>query len=245
MKNYVKSIQSRSKKLINFLAWEFRKRNQVIEKKYVSAYLRCNRIRKLNIGCGGKRLSGWLNSNYQSRREGVIFLDATKRFPIADGEIDYIYSEHMIEHIPHGKGIDMLKECYRVMREGGVIRISTPDLMFLIKIYGNNRTKIEQKYIEWSMAAIPCCVKSCDDTFVINNYVRDWGHQFIYDEKTLQVSLEYVGFTNVKRKEFNISKYDALSNLESEDRMPEGFLQLESLIIEGVKPRLSDSESTF
>jgi hypothetical protein len=75
-----------------------------------------------------------------------------------------------------------------------------------------------------------------EDTFVINNYVRNWGHTFIYDEKVLRYALEKVGF--VKIAKFNVceSHDKELQNLENVSRKPAGLIGLESLVIEGVKP---------
>jgi len=74
-----------------------------------------------------------------------------------------------------------------------------------------------------------------DAAFVINNFVRDWGHQFIYDENTLRSSLERAGFTKITKYELNQSDHDALRNLENEKRMPDGFLKLETLALEATK----------
>ena len=91
------------------------------------------------------------------------------------------------------------------------------------------------EYIKW---ATDSCIKSApyyDDTFAINNFVRDWGHLFIYDEKTLRSSLEKAGFTKIFRCDLNESKDETLRNLEHEERMPKGFLKLESVTLEGTK----------
>jgi hypothetical protein len=70
---------------------------------------------------------------------------------------------------------------------------------------------------------------------VINNFVRNWGHLFIYDEKTLRHSLETAGFAEVESFRLNESNDPNLRNLENEKRMPEGFLQFESFTLEAVK----------
>ena len=69
-------------------------------------------------------------------------------------------------------------------------------------------------------------------TSVINNYVRDWGHQFIYDFDTLKFLLLDVGFMDVVECKILNSDHRALKCLEHVDRHPEGFLELESLIVE-------------
>jgi len=62
-----------------------------------------------------------------------------------------------------------------------------------------------------------------------------WGHSFIYDEKILRFSLEDAGFANITRCDLSKSEHAALTDMENEQRMPDGFLRLESLILEGTK----------
>ncbi len=65
--------------------------------------------------------------------------------------------------------------------------------------------------------------------------MRDFGHLFIYDEKTLTDSMKQAGFTDITRCEINHSESEAFRDLEHETRMPDGFLQLETLTLEAVK----------
>jgi predicted SAM-dependent methyltransferase len=159
-------------------------------------------------------------------------LDATKPFRLQDSSFDFVFSEHMIEHISYFDAMSMLRECHRVLRSGGRIRISTPDLTFLVNLLADEKQK---NYIKW--AATNNRVPYAIDTFVINNFFRDWGHQFIYDEKTLRAALRDAGFTNVIECNLQSSESKDLCNLENERRMPENFLELETFTIEGMKHR--------
>lgn len=205
------------------------------DKDVIQKYLKHHNIRKLQLGCGGNILDGWLNSDYYRISRYLIHVDVTKTFPLDDNEFDYVFSEHMIEHISYEQGQHMLKECYRVLKKGGKIRISTPDLSFLINLYGNNKSELQKKYIKWAKEAYIGSAPLCDSTFVINNFVRNWGHLFIYDERILRYSLEIAGFQNITKFNLNSSEDGALRYLENEKRMPKGFLQLESLTLEGTK----------
>jgi hypothetical protein len=80
-------------------------------------------------------------------------------------------------------------------------------------------------------------VRAGEATFVINNFVRAWGHQFIYDEGTLRASLEQAGFVDVSRRALQESDEPVFRRLENEARMPPAFLQLETLTLEGKKAR--------
>lgn len=214
---------------------EIRRKLGRINKSIIERYLQQNEIRKLHIGSGGNILDGWLNADLLPRSEKILQLDATKLFPLGDEEFDYIFSEHMIEHISYPQGQQMLSECFRIMKRNARIRISTPDLAFLIDLYKPDKSDLQKEYIKWATDRFIGYAPCSDDTFVINNFVRDWGHQFIYDEKTLSASLSKAGFTNIVKCGLNQSEDGLLRNLEHEKRMPEGFLALETITLEGTK----------
>lgn len=187
-------------------------------------------MRKLNLGCGHNVLEGWVNSDANPPSTAVTLLDVENKFPFTDNEFDYIFSEHMIEHLPYEVGSRSLKECYRVLKPRGVVRVSTPDLAFLVDLYTNSEADVNKRYIQW---AAKFSNVFCSNTHVINNFVRAWGHLFIYDEKTLRSSLEAAGFRNIKRCLINESVHEDLKNLENDSRLPEGFLALETFTLEG------------
>ena len=208
-----------------------------VDRQVTRRYLESHAVRKLHLGCGRNILPGWLNSDFSPKSPEVLQLDARGRFPLADQQFDYIFSEHMIEHIAYQKGASMLRECWRVLRPGGRLRISTPDLAFLIDLRRSDRSPLQDEYIRWATQKFVKDAPYADDTFVINNFVRRWGHLFIYDEKTLRAGFAAAGFKDITRCALNESSDPALRGLENEKRMPKGFLRLETLTIEGVRHR--------
>jgi predicted SAM-dependent methyltransferase len=200
-------------------------------------YLSGDGTKKLQIGCGQNVLDGWLNSDFRPKRSHIMHLDATRAFPLPDNAFDFVFSEHMIEHVPYVGGVNMLNECFRVLKPGGTLRISTPDLLFLIDLYRPDKSPLQQSYIDCAVSLHSSYAPVATDTFVINNYVRDWGHLFIYDEKTLADAMRRAGFSEIRKFQLNESDSEALRGLENESRMPEGFLALESLTLQAVKPR--------
>jgi predicted SAM-dependent methyltransferase len=204
--------------------------------KAAAAYFLANDVRKLHIGCGAHVLHGWLNTDFVRSRE-VLFLDATRPFPFGDSEFDYVYSEHMIEHISFPAGQRFLKECSRILKPGGKIRVATPDLMFLVDLCRDGTSTVQRDYIEWSSQHFVPEAPFPSEAFVVNNFFRDWGHRFIYNDKVLRASMEAAGFVNVRRCELNASDDAQLRNLEHDSRMPRGFLELETFVLEGIKPR--------
>ena len=71
-------------------------------------YLAQSSTPKLNIGCGIHLLTGWLNTDYSPELPPVMYLDARQRFPFKEETFDYIFSEHVIEHVSYSDGMKML-----------------------------------------------------------------------------------------------------------------------------------------
>ena len=58
----------------------------------------------------------------------IVRQDLTKRLPFDDGSVDAVYSSHFFEHIYYSDAGAILKECHRVLRPGGVLRLAAlPD----------------------------------------------------------------------------------------------------------------------
>lgn len=206
------------------------------DRKIIKSYLSHNPVKKLHIGCGYNILNDWLNSDYDPKSLSILQLDVRRHFPFERNTFNYVYSEHVIEHVTFSEGLHMLKECYRILKHNGKLRISTPDLSFLIELYENEKSDLQKKYIQWATDHFIEYAPYYDATFVINNFVRNWGHKFIYDKNVLCFSMEKAGFKKVTLCDLNQSEDDQLKNLENEGRMPPDYLKLESIILEGTKP---------
>ena len=111
------------------LKWFWYRSQQI--KKYAASHT----VRKLQLGSGDNYLKDWLNTDLYPRSKDYICMDATRQFPFGDSTFDYLFSEHLIEHFTYEAGEFMLKECYRVLKSGGKIRISTPSLEQLAGLF--------------------------------------------------------------------------------------------------------------
>ncbi len=210
-----------------------RQRTTSTTEPLVAAYLSRSGPHALEIGRRALR-QGWITSDLDPEL-GVARIDAAKRFPIPDNSFDFVYSEHMIEHIPFSDGQNMLRECFRILRPGGVLRIATPSIGFLLRLLSSDRGALERAYTEWSVKNFVPHAPATTPAFVFNHFVRGWGHQFIYDRETLINALTMAGFKQIIEYEAGQSSHPMLSNLESSTRMPPGFFSLETMIFEGTK----------
>jgi predicted SAM-dependent methyltransferase len=200
----------------------------------LAKYKRENKVHKLHIGCGGNYLKGWFNTDLfpNARRTK---LDSTKTFPYPDNTFDYIFTEHMIEHVPYAAGQVMLRECYRVLKPGGILRLITPDVKFLMSLYNDREKQINKDYIKWNSELFFKDGSPHTATSVINNFYRDWGHRYIYDIPTMRDAMTKAGFSEIKEGKLNQSEHPEIAGLEHDQRMPAGFLELESMVIEAKK----------
>ena len=79
-------------------------------------------MRKIQFACGGCRIEGFENYDMD--------VDITKPLPrdrFPDGSVDLIVCEMGLEHIAPREAWSFLDECLRVLKPGGLIRITIPD----------------------------------------------------------------------------------------------------------------------
>lgn len=89
---------------------------------------------RVNLGCGRRRSPGWLNFDL-FRAPDVIYHDLRQRLPLADSTVDVVYHSHVLEHFSRREGLSFLRECYRILKKGGVIRVVVPDLEGIVRAY--------------------------------------------------------------------------------------------------------------
>ncbi|BAS59570.1 type 11 methyltransferase [Leptolyngbya boryana NIES-2135] len=89
----------------------------------------------LNLGCGYRVHSAWINVDFAATSEGVIAHNLIQGIPFPDASFDVVYHSHVLEHFSRSSAITFLQECYRVLRPQGVIRVVVPDLEQITRTY--------------------------------------------------------------------------------------------------------------
>ena len=89
----------------------------------------------LNLGCGYRYHSDWTNINFVSTAENVIAHNLKDGIPFPDNSFDVVYHSHVLEHLSKSEAEPFLKECYRVIRPQGVLRVVVPDLEDIARMY--------------------------------------------------------------------------------------------------------------
>lgn len=158
---------------------------------------------KLHLGCGSQHLTGWINVDIISSADVVH--DLTKPLPFENNSIEHIFNEHFIEHLTYDQGKKFLEECYRVLIPNGILRISTPNLDWVITCYIENRLE-EWQNVGWRPKT------KCQ---LMNEGLRLWGHQYVYNDDELKTLLKIVGFNQVISENYRQSNFDVLKNIET------------------------------
>jgi predicted SAM-dependent methyltransferase len=200
----------------------------------IDAYVASHAVRKLHLGAGRATLPDWLSTDVAPQSEAVVYLDATAPFPVEDATFDYVFSEHMIEHMSWQAGVSMLRECARVMKPGATIRVATPDLKVLLALYTTKRDALAERYVRWITDHALPGIRTYNAAFVINNAFRSWGHQFLYDGELLEAALREAGFVNVRRCAYGESPDRNLRGVECHGRNvgDEAMAAFETMVFE-------------
>lgn len=196
-------------------------------------------IDRLHVGCGLVLLDGWLNILYERRQEygriceenGKLLLNYNllKKWPVNDGAISFVAGSHFIEHLDLNHGIAFLKESFRVMKPGGVIRLSCPDL----EIYARNYIDRNMDFFQHKLVREWCTFSQAQtpgEILAAKAYDSGGSHKWFYDFDSLKHILELAGFKDVRkcqRIEGNLPDIEEIEPLGRE---------LETVYVEAIKP---------
>jgi predicted SAM-dependent methyltransferase len=160
----------------------------------------------LSLGSGGAPLPGWTNVDLAGLPD--LRLDLRGPLPWPDASVRLIHSEHFLEHVPLAAARALLRECRRVLRDDGVLRIAMPDLAALVRAYlGDWRAQPWVARPEHAFLDTPARM--------LNLAFYGWGHCHLYDEAELELRLREAGFAAVERCRLGASAHPELRGLET------------------------------
>lgn len=94
-----------------------------------------NELKYLHIGCGNVILPPPFENLDSRKIEGVDHISQADKLPFKDDCYDLVYSSHVLEHFSRNDTQRVIDEWVRVLKPGGIIRLSVPNLENLFKIY--------------------------------------------------------------------------------------------------------------
>jgi len=144
-------------------------------------------------------------------------IDIRKKLPLSDHCVDWVYAEHLIEHVKLGEAIAWLSEVRRVLSPGGLLRLTTPDIGTYAASYvhGDGFFSEHRRRMGSTMPSRPA--------FMMNQIFYLYGHQWIYDEDELRYALAEAGYAmdNVHSRKFGEGARPDIALLDREVRNDE------------------------
>jgi SAM-dependent methyltransferase len=84
-------------------------------------------MKRLNLGCGGDILSGWVNLDIAKGKGVDVVHDLAKfPYPFPDNHFDEIRAYSILEHLPIALLIPAVEELQRILKPGGKLDIIVP-----------------------------------------------------------------------------------------------------------------------
>jgi predicted SAM-dependent methyltransferase len=140
--------------------------------------------RKIHLGCGKRVIAGFIHIDVIDLPHIDYVADARNLDFIATGTIDLIYACHILEHFGRHEYPDVLKEWHRVLKPGGILRLSVPDFAACAALY------YEQGLVDGLTGLVGLVSGGQRDAF-------DY-HKMIFDRELLTKDLLAAGFTSAR-----------------------------------------------
>ena len=159
----------------------------------------------------------------------VVRSDVRKGLPYPDASAAYVYSSHMIEHLARWQALELLRECRRVLRPGGVLRLATPDLAAWVREYLDGDTTSGPTAADSFMEKL-ATFRDTPGTRAQRFVRRAFGssqHQWLYDEDSLAYLLREAGFPDPVVRGYRDGDVPDLAQLENHE---------DSLFVEARRP---------
>lgn len=158
---------------------------------------------KLHIGCGENVYRDWVNIDLEALRGVDYVLDVRRGLPFEN--VAAIYAEHFLEHLSLDHGLLFLRECRRVLSPEGVLRVSTPNLDWVLLTHYHSGQWASDSDAELE------CVR-------INRAFHGWGHQFLYNRQMLASALKAAGFPRTSFQRYGESDVPEMRGLERHEK---------------------------
>ncbi len=169
-------------------------------------------IRRLHWGCGDLRPADWSNSDLAEGPGIDISCDIFKGLPLDDASIDYISSQHSLPELKIYDQVTALTELRRVLKPGGVLRMSLPDLDLFIAAY---QSRSQGPFLVWDW-------DTPSGNFITHMLWYNTIHTPFTGEFAEELMLK-AGFAEVRHVAYRVTASEYAEIVELDNRPDESF----------------------
>jgi predicted SAM-dependent methyltransferase len=174
---------------------------------------------KINLGSGHWKFEDWVNVDLDMDSLPQVCANLAKTLPFSSGTVDLMHTEDFIDQLDLDNARLFLTECHRILKKEGVLRILTPDLEELARLYLHDQERLKHLWTEH--VRVPLQTGTAGEIFNIG--MRFAGHTFLYDAETFTRLATECGF-EAKRVEYQQSEVPQLRGLDL--RSPENAVSM-------------------
>lgn len=84
---------------------------------------------RLNIGCGGRKLSGYIGIDAVAERAAADIVATADKIPLPDGCAEEIIAIHLWEHFYRFQCEEIIAEWSRLLKSGGTLILELPNII--------------------------------------------------------------------------------------------------------------------
>jgi predicted SAM-dependent methyltransferase len=140
-------------------------------------------MKKLNLGCGYDYKKGWINLDFDKSVNSDVTADLTKKLSFKNNDIDFILLQDVLEHLTKEDAKNLLKECFRILKANGKIKIRIPDIYQIFNCFKDD-PEVLFRFIYGDTS--------------INDKLGT--HKFGYSKKSLEKLLKSIGYVTLDFK---------------------------------------------
>jgi predicted SAM-dependent methyltransferase len=168
----------------------------------------------INLGAGTILPPEFINVDFFFERKIDFTCDLRYPLRIQNESVNGIFCEHTMEHVNYSDNVQLFKECYRILKPGGAIRIVLPDVQIFTKKYLENDQEWFSTYEDLNLISSGD-PKRINRRFAtpmqaISFITQEYFHVSCWDEQTLTHFLKEAGFTNINRCDWRSGKHKNL-----------------------------------
>ena len=170
MKNLIKKLVKNSLMKLNYKLVPYNRFNNFSEECFFNELYAEDKSIYLNVGAGRFRHSHWTNLDLKESDLSINWIGddinhnllSNTKIPLEDNSLDAIYASHIIEHLPQNSVEYFFKDAKRLLKSGGIMRISVPNTDLAISAFQRDDKRFFEEFYS----------ERCNDISMSNLLVR-------------------------------------------------------------------------